>query len=279
MKKIAKRIKNFVSIYKAFAKAGVQSSMAYRTSFMCFVLGESLYCFVMYFIWKAVFASSGENLFMGFTMTDMTVYVFLSNLVGFLTSTDSTDNLADEIHDGSIIMRMIKPVNVDHSILSFEVGNKVMMITCIFLPVMFCVEVYRYVVLGYVAFNIVNFLIFVVSVILSYLLSFYLNLIFGYLAFYLLNIWGFSILKGSIIKFFSGALIPLAFFPGIVRTIFEQLPFASMIYVPTMIYMGKYNVSELLFVLGKQVFWLIVFVYISKAMWGWAQKRLAVQGG
>ena len=122
-------------------------------------------------------------------------------------------------------------------------------------------------------------MIFVVSVILSYLLSFYLNLIFGYLAFYLLNIWGFSILKGSIIKFFSGALIPLAFFPGIVRTIFEQLPFASMIYVPTMIYMGKYNVSELLFVLGKQVFWLIVFVYISKAMWGWAQKRLAVQGG
>lgn len=279
MKKIANKIKSVVSIYKAFAKAGIQSSMEYRTSFMCFVLGESLYCFVMYFIWKAVFASSGESLFMGFTMTDMTVYVFLSNLVGFLTSTDSTDNLAEEIHDGSIIMRMIKPVNVDHSILSFELGNKLMMVTCIFLPVMFCVEVYRYVVLGYVAFNIVNFLVFVVSVMLSYLLSFYFNLIFGYLAFYLLNIWGFSILKGSIIKFFSGALIPLAFFPGIVRTIFEQLPFASMIYVPTMIYMGKYNVSELLFVLGKQVFWLIVFVYISKAMWGWAQKRLAVQGG
>ena len=169
--------------------------MAYRTSFMCFVLGESLYCFVMYFIWKAVFLSSGDSTFLGFTITDMTVYVFLSNLVGFLTATDSSDALAEEIHDGSIIMRMIKPVNVDYSLLANELGNKVIMVTCIFLPVMLGVEIYRYSVLGYVAFNITNFLLFTLSMILSYLLSFYLNLIFGYLAFFLLNIWGFSILK------------------------------------------------------------------------------------
>ena len=269
----------FINTYKAFTKAGVQSSMAYRASFLCFVLGESLYCFVMYFIWKAVFASSGNSTFMGFSMTDMTVYVFLSNLVGFLTSTDSTESLADEIHDGSIIMRMIKPVNVDFSLLAFELGNKVMMITCVFIPVMIGVEVYRWAVLGYCAFNIVNFLLFIVSTVLSYLLAFYLNLIFGYLAFFLMNIWGFSILKCSLIKFFSGSLIPLAFFPGAVRVIFEQLPFASLVYVPTMLYMGKYSGWEIVFVLAKQVLWLGVFVYISRVIWKWAQKRLAVQGG
>lgn len=272
-------LNKFINTYKAFFRAGVQSSMAYRTSFMCFVLGESLYCFVMYFIWKAVFLSSGDSTFLGFTITDMTVYVFLSNLVGFLTSTDSSDCLAEEIHDGSIIMRMIKPVNVDYSLLANELGGKVIMVTCIFLPVMLGVEVYRYYVLGYIAFNIVNFLLFTLSIILSYLLSFYLNLIFGYLAFFLLNIWGFSILKSTIIKFFSGALIPLAFFPSVIRTVFEQLPFASLVYTPTMIYMGKFNTNELLFVLGKQVFWICVFVGISKMIWIWAQKRLAVQGG
>lgn len=279
MKNIRRKISDFINTYKPFAKAGVQGAMAYRTSFMCFVLGESLYCFVMYFIWKAVFVSSGESTFMGFSMTDMTVYVFLSNLVGFLTSTDSSDNLAYEIQDGSIIMRMIKPVNIDYSLLATEIGNKVMMVTFIFLPVMIGVEIYRFTVLGYVAFNIVNFLLFILSTVLSYLLSFYLNLIFGYLAFFLMNIWGFSILKGTIIKFFSGSLIPLAFFPEAVRVVFEQLPFASLVYVPTMIYMGKYTGSELAFVLLKQVFWIIVFVGISRMIWKWAQKRLAVQGG
>lgn len=272
-------IRSFFRTYKSFLRAGIQNSMAYRASFICFFIGESLYCIVMYFIWKAVFMSTGNNSFMGFTMTEMTVYVFLSNLVGFLTSTDSTSMLADEIRDGSIIMRMIKPINVDFSLLAYELGNKVMMITCVFIPVMIGVEIYRYITLGYIVFNIVNLLLFILSVILSYLLSFYLNLLFGYLAFFLMNIWGFDILKGSIIKFFSGAIIPLAFFPNVVRTVFEQLPFASVVYVPTMVYMGKYSDIELIFVFAKQIFWLIVFVAICRAIWNLAQKRLSSQGG
>lgn len=266
-------------VYGGFTRAGAQGAMAYRLNFMGFFIGESLYCFVMYFIWKAVFAASGEGTFMGFTMTDMTIYVFLANIVGFFTDTDSTKMLAEEIREGSIIMRMIKPVNVDMSLLATEIGDKAVMSAFIFLPVMIGVEVYRYFALGYVAFNIVLFLGFVLSVILSYILSFYVNLIFGYLAFWLMNIWGFSILKGSIIKFFSGSLIPLAFFPEIVRNIFEQLPFASLVYTPVMIYMGKLKGIDLAFAFGKQIAWIIVFVVIAKLMWRLAEKRLAVQGG
>ena len=112
-----------LGLYTPFFRAGFQSSMAYRTNFLFYVAGEFLYCFVMFFIWKAVFLASGENSFMGFSVTDMTVYVFLSNLVRFLTGTDSTRGLGEEIRDGSIIMRMIKPVNVDHSLLATELGN------------------------------------------------------------------------------------------------------------------------------------------------------------
>lgn len=266
-------------VYGGFTRAGAQGAMAYRLNFMGFFIGESLYCFVMYFIWKAVFAASGEGTFMGFTMTDMTIYVFLANIVGFFTGTDSTKMLAEEIREGSIIMRMIKPVNVDMSLLATELGDKAVMSAFIFLPVMIGVEVYRYFALGYVAFNFILFLGFVLSVILSYILSFYVNLIFGYLAFWLMNIWGFSILKESIIKFFSGSLIPLAFFPEIVRNIFEQLPFASLVYTPVMIYMGKLKGIDLAFAYGKQIAWIIVFVVIAKLMWRLAEKRLAVQGG
>ncbi len=273
------KLKKIFKIYKPFTKAGLQSAMAYRTNFTFFVIGESLYCFVLYFIWKAVFASGGANTFMGFSITDITVYVFLSNVVKFLIDTDSTVNMAEEIKDGSIIMRMIKPVNIDHSLLTFELGNKIMMIFCIFLPVMIGLEIYRYVILGKIVFNIFSFLLFSLSVVLGYLLSFYLNLIFGYLAFFLLNIWGFSILKGAILNFLSGATIPLAFFPGAVRTVLEQLPFASLVYAPTMIYMGKLSTNQILFTLIKQIIWLIIFVLISDFIWIKAQKRLEVQGG
>ena len=266
-------------VYGGFTRAGAQGAMAYRINFLGFFFGESLYCFVMYFIWRAVFAASGESVFMGFTLTDMTLYVFLANIARFFTGTDSTQMLAEEIRDGSIIMRMIKPVYVDLSLLATEIGDKAVMSLFIFLPVMIGVEVYRYFALGYVAFNIGLFLAFVLSVILSYILSFYVNLMFGYLAFWLMNIWGFSILKESIIKFFSGSLIPLAFFPGIVRTIFEQLPLASIVYTPVMIYMGKITEIDLAFAYAKQIVWIVVFVMLSKLLWRFAEKRLAVQGG
>ena len=89
----------------------------------------------------------------------------------------------------------------------------------------------------------------------------------------------FDILKGSIIKFFSGALIPLAFFPGVVRDIFELLPFASMVYKPTMIYMGKITGVNIALALGGQIIWILVFYALAKLLWYFAQKRLAVQGG
>ncbi len=273
------RCKRLINTYKGFARAGFQSSMAYRVSFMCYVGGETLYCFVMFFIWKAVFAASGEGQFMGFSLTDMTVYLFLSNLVRILTDSDSTRNLAEEIRDGSIIMRLIKPVSTDLSLMASEIGNTAVAMLFIFLPVMTGVEIYRYFTLGYVALQPGNLLAFVLSCFLSYLLSFYINLIFGYMAFFLMNIWGFSILKGSIISFFSGAVIPLAFFPEAFRKVLEALPFASIVYVPTMVYMGKYSGTELLRIFATQVFWILVFVGISRLLWSWAKKRLAVQGG
>lgn len=273
------KLKKIKRMYGAFTNAGIQDFIAYRASFLGFFLGEILMCFVMYFIWKAVYQSSGNETFMGFTMVDMMVYIFLTNIAGFLTGTDSTYSIAEEIKDGSIIMRLIKPVKVDLSFLFFELGNKVMILSCVFIPVILGLEIYRYIVLGYVAFHPVRLLLFMFSISISYLLAFYLNLIFGYLAFFLMNLWGFNILKESIIKFFSGAIIPIAFFPPMVRTIFEYLPFASLTYTPVMIYMEKYNGSTLLLNLGLQLLWLSAFIGFSNLIWKWAERRLAVQGG
>lgn len=273
-------VKKFFNTYRAFTKAGILDAIAYRASFLGFFIGELFYCFIMYYLWKAVFNSSGSDTFMNFTMIDMTVYLFISNITMFLTDTDSSFAIGEEIKDGSISMRMIKPINVDMSFLAFELGNKVIIVTLVFIPVLAGVEIYKYIQLGYIAFNIVNFMLYILSISLSYILMFYFNLAFGYLSFFLMNLWGFNILKGSIIKFFSGAIIPIAFFPWeIVRNIFSLLPFASMNYIPVMVYMGKYSNNELVKALLLQFMWVIIFYLTCKMIWKLACKHLCVQGG
>ena len=272
-------MRRFFKIYKPFAGAGLQSFMAYRFNFIFFLLGEILKCFIMYFIWKAVFESSSSDTFMGFSMIDMTVYLFISFLTSYLTYSDGAYAVGEEIRDGSISMRMIKPVSFDMTFLFTELGQKLMVTAIVLVPICVCVEIYKYVVSGVFMFNIANFLLFLVSVSLAYLISFFFNVCYGFLAFFLKNLWGSNILKEVIVDFLSGATIPLAFLPKALSNVLTFLPFSSLSYTPVMIYMGMYSYQKVFALIAVQLFWVIAFWLISKLIWHSAVKRLCVQGG
>lgn len=272
-------MKRFFRTYLPFSRAGLQSAMAYRANFVFFLIGEIFKCFVMFFLWKAVFVSSGSETFMGFTMENMIVYVFISFLTGYLSFSDGAFALGEEIVDGSVSMRLIKPCSFDMCFLFQELGNKVINYSIMFVPILVGVEIYRYVATGSVCFNIVNFLLFFVSLQLAYFINFYFNVIYGFLAFFLKNLWGTGLIKDVIVGFLSGATIPLAFMPNALRIVLTYLPFSSLSYTPVMLYMGMYDVKQIVSSMLLQVVWLIIFVLISKLIWKSATKHLCVQGG
>ena len=107
--------------YWPFTRAGIQTMMAYSLNFIFFSLSELLYCFVMFYLWKAVFESSGGDTFMGFTMDNMVLYLFVSNITANLTFSDVSSTIAYEIKDGSISMRLIKPINLNLSYLFADI--------------------------------------------------------------------------------------------------------------------------------------------------------------
>jgi len=196
-----------------------------------------------------------------------------------LTESDMSYVIGEEIVEGDIAMRLIKPINYDTSFLFQEVGNKLLMVGVVLLPITVGVEIYRYVVTGTLMFNGLLFLTFFISILFGYIISFYFNMCFGFLAFWLKNLWGANMLKGSIIKFLSGAIIPIAFLPPVIGNVLTVLPFASLTYTPVMIYMDMYTISQTFFFLGLQLFWILIFFALSKYIWNFAIKRLCIQGG
>lgn len=265
-------------MYKPFTSAGLQEMVVYRVNFLFFLLGEIMKCFVMFFVWKAVFDSSNGTTIYGFTYENMVVYLFISFLSGYLTYSDGSYVIGKEILDGSIAMRMIKPVDFDMCFLFQELGGKILQVLILFVPITAGVEIYRFIITGEILFNIPLFLLFVLSMVLAYLINFFFNLSYGFLAFYLKNLWGTDIIKGVIIDFLSGATIPLAFMGGFGKVL-GYLPFASLSYTPVMIYMGMYSAGEIVFYLALQILWLLVFIAISKLILNLAMKRLVVHGG
>lgn len=271
-------MKRLFRIYKTFTRAGILEMVAYRVNFIFFLLGEIMKCFVMFFVWQAVFNSSDSSTLYGFSYDNMVVYLFVTFLCGYLTYSDGSYTIGKEILDGSIAMRMIKPVNFDMCFLFQELGGKIFQILIVFLPITVGLEGYRWIVHGAFMMDVPMFLLFVLSMILAYGINFFFSVTYGFLAFYLKNLWGTDIIKGVIVDFLSGATVPLAFM-GNFGEIIGYLPFASLSYTPVMIYMGMYTPLQIVFYMCLQVVWLMAFVAISKFVLRSAMKRLVVHGG
>ncbi|MCD8026415.1 MAG: ABC-2 family transporter protein [Clostridiales bacterium] len=278
MSRISKAGKK-LRIYLPFVNAGVQEASTYRANWFFYILGDVIGCFVSFFVWEAVFISNGGESFMGFDKGDMVVYIFLTFLTNKLISGGGTYDIGEEVKDGTIAMRMIKPISYNSTFLFQELGNKLMEIGIIFIPLTAGVEVYRFILTDSLQFNAGRFFLYLFCCVFAYLINFFFNICFGFTAFIFKNLWGSNMLKNCIVGFLSGSVIPLAFFPDAMKNVLSLLPFASLSYTPVMVYMGIYSGSEMLFYIGLQIFWCLAFWLLSKLVWKAVVKHLCVQGG
>lgn len=271
--------KRYFRKYRPFTQAGIQSSLSYRADFLLYRLGDVLTAFVTFFLWQAVFLSSPHPELGGFTINQMVLYIFLSFLTTELSSSGGTWTIGEEVKDGAIAMRLLKPVNFNATYLFEEIGHKIVSAGILAPPLLGGMILYQVCNPRIIAFNILNLVLFLVSILFAYLINFYFNVCYGFSAFIFKNLWGSNHMKNAIVAFMSGTLIPLAFYPHLLGKILQIFPFASLVYTPVMIYMGKYNIIQLLWALLLQVFWIVFFYILSKIIWRITIKHLNVQGG
>ncbi|ULQ59588.1 ABC-2 family transporter protein [Brucepastera parasyntrophica] len=268
-----------IRAYVPFANAGMQSMLAYKWNFLGFSIGEIFFTFVMYFLWKAVFLATPDGVINGFSMLDMTAYIFVANITGYLAGTDALYSVGEEIIDGSIAMRLTKPISYNLSFMAGEIGSKIIIFCIILVPVFFGVEVFRWTRTGLILFSPAYFFLYLLSAGLSFVIQFYFDLCFGYICFILKNIWGLNLLKEGIVNLLSGSLIPIVFFPGWIRTVLEVMPFASMRFTPVMIYIAKYSGPQIAAAILVQIAWACLLWLLSKCIWRISINHLTIQGG
>ena len=116
-------MKRRLKTYLPFVNAGIQEVATYRVNWIFFMLGNALACFVSYFIWAAVYGSGGGGAINGFTLPQMIVYIVLMFLTGTIIASDGAYVVGEEIRDGTIAMRLIKPVSYNATFLFQELGN------------------------------------------------------------------------------------------------------------------------------------------------------------
>lgn len=90
---------------------------------------------------------------------------------------------------------------------------------------------------------------------------------------------GIRILVTAGLEFFTGAIIPLPFFPDKLARVMELLPFGSMQNAPLRIYSGNITGYEIVNVIALQLIWLVILTFIGKTLCAVAEKKVCIQGG
>lgn len=263
--------------YFTFTKNSLQRNLAYRANSVIFLLGDLMLLGVTYYLWKAIYSSSPESILNGFNYNEMIVYVLISFITGIVINADIMHMMYREVKDGSIAMNLIRPINYEKRMFFESLGNLIYNFLIVFILGFICLLIFTIKTKG--SINIIEILFYFVSVFLGFCINFFYSYTFGLFSFKITNMWGLSQITQAIIQLVSGALIPIVFFPKWAQIIFNFLPFKSMIYTPSMIYLGKLSYSEIAISILVQIFWVAVLAICARALWKKMIKNLTILGG
>ena len=127
--------------------------------------------------------------------------------------------------------------------------------------------------------GIANITVLVISVLLSWLISFSWRFLVNLSAFWTPNARGILRLVFVLSWFFSGFLMPLRFFPDWIVRISFLLPFPHMFNTVIEIYLGILSGEEMIRALLGQFFWVIGLIFLGQIVLRIGVRRLVILGG
>ncbi|MDG5786270.1 ABC-2 family transporter protein [Evansella sp. AB-P1] len=262
------------SVYVEMIRIRFLMMLAYRTNYYSGILIYSINIGAYYFLWQAIYGS--QESIEGMSVTQMTTYIAVAWMARAFYFNNIDREIAQEIQEGKVAIEMIRPYNYLGIKTMQGLGEGLFRLLFFSVPGM--------VIIG-LAFpidfsnSITVWLLFIVSIIFSFIVNTQLNLLTGILTFFLLYNTGLIRGKRVVIDLFSGLLLPISFYPMWAQDIMGFLPFQAISYIPSMIFTEGFTGAEIYSALGIQLFWCFFLIIPIQLLWVIAKRQLIVQGG
>ncbi len=262
----------------ALTRAGIMESLQFRLGTFVTLFANLIYLVLVYYLWKAIYASSGVEVVNGMTFTDTMIYLILAtSLFNFLEMFVVWD-MSRSIQSGKIILDLLKPMKFRMYTFWSYSGSHVVSFIMTFMPTFIVVMIITH---GAIHMGI-NLLWFVISTVFALIVNFNIEMLVATLCLYTESTWGINIVKETIVLLLSGASIPLAFFPEKLRVVVQYLPFRAVYDIPLTILLQK-NGSDtfegLLPMFALQVIWIVILTAAGTLFWNYSVKKITVNGG
>ncbi|MDO5560198.1 MAG: ABC-2 family transporter protein [Oscillospiraceae bacterium] len=260
----------------ALIKLSFQEISAYRLYFIFQIISSFFYTAIIFFLWKAIYAASGDAMINGTTFNETFVQLGLAGTLINIINTYCEWIMSDQMRSGDISISFTRPVSYRTVIMSKGLGDIITNFLIMFVPGFIVV----WLLTGQTIHLGANLVLFLASFALASYINLLISFMTGIIAFYTESVWGIITMKEAVVTLLSGAVIPLAFFPDTLRTIVSFLPFQAIFNIPLQILTNSsYTAADYSRSFIIQIIWLIILFVLSELFYRHASKSVVINGG
>ncbi|GAC1522109.1 MAG: ABC-2 family transporter protein [Vulcanimicrobiaceae bacterium] len=265
-------VRSGIEAYVEFARKAFSRESTYRVEVFTSIGSLVLRVYLLRSLWTALYSQNAAPA--AIPLHAMITYATVALLMSLVLEVDGSRLIRDKVREGTIATDLMKPISQPLYWFSDGAGQTLFHALTIVPSLAFALLLVRIDVPSPGAFAA-----FAASFVLGYFVNFFLNFLMNVIAFWTLEAFALQMMVRWASDLLSGQILPLAFFPGILGAIVENLPFAAIYSTPLRIYIGDLPPSAWPAALGVQCAWIVLFGGLAALAWRMAEKRIVVQGG
>lgn len=251
--------------------------MAYRAATLAGIATNFFFGLLRAYVFSAVFEASGRAQIGGYSLQDAITYTVLTQALGTpIAILQWWWEVMWAIRSGEIVSDLTKPFNFYGFWLARDLGRAAFQFIFRGLPILLFFPLFF--ALKWPG-SLEQWGLFLLSVGFAVLISFSWRFLVNLSAFWFLDAVGIGRFAWLTMTFFSGFLVPVAFFPDWLKVLVNLTPMPAMVNTPVEVYLGLVQGPALWEALGAQLLWCAGLAVLCEFLYRRGVQRLIVQGG
>lgn len=265
-------------IWWTILRVSLDERLVYRGDFAIGTLMRFLPIVTQIFLWSAIFAARGSDTLAGFSYRDLVAYYLLTMVArAFSSMPGLAAGIAAQVRSGEVKKFLIQPIDMIGYLLAGRVAHKLAYYSVAIGPFALVFFLCRGYFDGWP--DATTLAAFVVSLILCFLLGFYLEASMGLVGFWFLEVSSLLFVYMLFSFFLSGHMFPLDMLPEPWRSIVQLTPLQFLAYFPAAVFLGKVKGAALAWGLALELFWVLFFFAATQFLFRRGVKRYSAFGG
>jgi ABC-2 type transport system permease protein len=258
------------------ARLSIADAIQYRVESAIYVLYELLPPIMMMFVWLTVYQD--QPTVAGYSLGEMLAYTVGVMVLRATVTVHVEWGLDWEIRNGLLSVKLTWPFNFWGYLLVDSLAWR--LVRQLFVLPMLLVTLYLLAPsLGGISFPVERLPLVLLSLVLAYVVCFYLKLCVGFIGFWTNDITGITTLYEVVASIFGGILIPIALLPDALQTVARLLPIQAIYGVPLAIGLDKGTGADPWWGITLQLGWIAGLYCLAIVLWRAGLRQYESVGG